>query len=104
MGDALINARGFENAESLARYSHDDPGSTHSRILVNDPPQGLRLLQLTSLAQPFDTVECLKIGPDGKAVDGALEEVPYAGARFVYEARFSDGSPRRHIRELEVNL
>jgi hypothetical protein len=102
VGDSVAYARGFEKAESLARYSFVDPGRAHSRILVNDPQQRLGFHLFSSRDEPFDTIECQKIGSDGRELDGEVEEVPYAGAHFMYEARFSDGAPTRQIRELEV--
>jgi hypothetical protein len=104
VADSVANARGLEKAESLARYSFVDPGRAHSRILVNDPQQRLAFHLFGSRDKPFDTIECHKIGSDGRELEGEFEEAPYAGAHFVYEARFSDGAPTRQIRELEVNL
>ena len=100
----MANARGLEKAESLNRYMFVNPGTTCSRILVNDPERRLGFYWLDYGKEAFDTIACQKIGSNVVELEEQFEEVPYAGARFTLEARFSDGSPTRHIHKLEVNL
>ena len=101
--DSVANGTDVENAISIARYAMLGPGKTCSRILVNDVRQGLALLDLVTNQQPFDTIELVKLGPEGEESREA-GTVPYEGATFACELRYPDGGSPRLIRELDVEL
>lgn len=90
-------------AFEVARYGMHDTGRPYSRILVNDANSGLALLDLATGQEPFDTIECLQVGPDGREIREA-GTLSFQGATFVCQVQFPEDLSPRFISELDVQL
>lgn len=90
--DSVGSARDFQTAFPIARYGFRE-SKKHSRILVNDPSLRLSLRQLVSVANPFDTIESVRIESTGEELE-ETNDLPFEGARFIYEARYPEAPPR----------
>ena len=101
--DSVRNSITTQAAFEVARYGMQDSGRPYSRILVNDASRGLALLDLVTRQEPFDTIECLQIGPDGREIREA-GSLPYRGATFVCQVRFPEDVSPGFISELDVQL